>query len=79
MSDFSPAEILVSQVIGYIKGKTQFHLAQIYGEREERRFCRSALLGARIFSCLGGLPPTKKLPGQYIKNQEAKNKRLDRD
>lgn len=31
-----PPKYAFSQVVGYIKGKWQFHLAQVYGERNRR-------------------------------------------
>jgi putative transposase len=39
-----PPKYAVSQVVGYIKGKSAIHLARVYGERK-RNFCGPALLG----------------------------------
>src|ERR1700683_1399865 len=39
-----PPKYAVSQVVGFIKGKSAIHLARVYGEREEQ-LRRSALLG----------------------------------
>ena len=47
-----PPKHAVSQVIGYIKGKSAIHLARVYGEQEE--FCGPALLGTRILRVHGG-------------------------
>ena len=40
-----PPKYAVSQVVGYIKGKSAIHLARVYGERKRG----SKLLGTRIF------------------------------
>jgi len=42
-----PPKYAVSQVIGYIKGKSAIHLARVYGE-SRRNFCGVALLGPRV-------------------------------
>ena len=41
-----PPKYAVSQVVGYIKGKSAIHLARVYGER--KRNCGTAFLGQRI-------------------------------
>ena len=46
-----PAKYAVSQVIGFIKGKSAIHLARVYGEKK-RNFCGAALLG----QCLSSRP-----------------------
>ena len=43
-----PPKYSVSQVIGYIKGKSAIHLARRL-RREEAELCGSALLGTRVF------------------------------
>jgi len=51
--DSIPPNYAVSQVIGFIKGKSAIHLARVYGETAE--FCRAKLLGARVLrSTVGG-------------------------
>ena len=42
-----PPKYAVSQVVGFIKGKSAIHLARVYGERK-RNFCGTALLGQRV-------------------------------
>jgi putative transposase len=42
-----PPKYAVSQVVGYIKGKSAIHLARTYGEKTE--FRGTAFLGAVIF------------------------------
>ena len=43
-----PPKYAVSQVIGYVKGKSAIHLARVYGERR-RNFVGQHFWGARIF------------------------------
>jgi len=43
-----PPKYAVSQVVGFIKGKSAIHLARVYGERK-RNFVRATFLGAGIF------------------------------
>ena len=43
-----PPKYAVSQVIGYIKGKSAIHLARVYGEKK-RKFRRPAFLGSGVF------------------------------
>jgi Transposase IS200 like len=42
-----PPKHAVSQLVGFIKGKSAIHLARVYGGTEEK-FCRPALLGQRV-------------------------------
>jgi putative transposase len=48
-----PPKYAVSQVVGFIKGKSAIHLARVYGERK-RSFVRATLLGTRVFRIHGG-------------------------
>ena len=41
-----PPRYAVSQVMGFIKGKSAVHLVRVYRERKE--FSRAALLGTRV-------------------------------
>jgi putative transposase len=43
-----PPKYAVSQVVGYIKGKSAIHLARVYGERK-RGYAGQSFWGARIF------------------------------
>ena len=42
-----PPKYAVSQVVGFIKGKSAIHLARVYGERK-RKLRRAAFLGQRV-------------------------------
>ena len=42
-----PPKYAVSQVVGFIKGKSAIHLARVYGEKEAQ-LCGTALLGQRV-------------------------------
>ena len=62
-----PPKYAVSQVIGYIKGKSAIHLARVYGETEAE-LRGSALLGARVLRLhsrtgRGGDPGVHQEPG----------------
>src|SRR5512134_3543083 len=46
-----PPKYAVSQVVGYIKGKSAIHLARVYAERKQ--LSGSALLGERILRLHG--------------------------
>ncbi len=48
-----PPKYAVSEVVGYMKGKSAIHLSQTYGEQKQN-FCWSALLGAWLFCVDGG-------------------------
>ena len=48
-----PPKYAVSQVVGFIKGKSAIHLARVYGE-QQAEFRWSALLGARLLRVDGG-------------------------
>ena len=50
-----PPKYAVSQVIGYIKGKSAIHLARVYGENTSGIGRRAELLGTRMF-CIDGWP-----------------------
>jgi REP element-mobilizing transposase RayT len=50
-----PPKHAVSQVIGFIKGKSTIHLARVYGERKAKEeLCGAAFLGARVLGIDGG-------------------------
>ena len=52
-----PPKYAVSQVVGYIKGKSAIHLARVYGERK-RNFRGTALLCARVLRQHGTRRPS---------------------
>ena len=63
----------VSQVVGYIKGKSAIHLARVYGERK-RNFV------GQHFWAGGYLSTVSRDEGvirAYIRNQEQEEERLD--
>jgi len=69
-----PPKYSVSRVIGYIKGKSAIHLARVYGERK-RNFVGQHFWARGYFVSTVGRD--EEVIGQYIKNQEAEDKRLD--
>ena len=48
-----PPKQSVSQVVGFIKGKSAIHLARVYWERK-RNFVGQQFLGARVLRLDGG-------------------------
>ena len=69
-----PPKYAVSQVIGYIKGKSAIHLARVYGERK-RNFVGQHFWARRYFvSTVGGDEAAIR---EYIRRQEEEDKRLD--
>ena len=69
-----PPKYSVSQVIGYIKGKSAIHLARVYGERK-RNFVGQHFWARGYFVSTVGRD--EEVIRHYIKNQEAEDKRLD--
>jgi putative transposase len=69
-----PPKYSVSQVIGYIKGKSAIHLARVYGEKK-RNFVGQHFWARGYFVSTVGRD--EEVIRQYIKNQEAEDKRLD--
>ena len=69
-----PPKYSVSQVIGYIKGKSAIYLARVYGERK-RNFVGQHFWARGYFVSTVGRD--EEVIRQYIKNQEAEDKRLD--
>ncbi len=69
-----PPKYAVSQVIGFIKGKSAIHLAWVYGERK-RNFV------GQHFWARGYFVPTvgrdEAVVREYIKKQEKEDERLD--
>jgi putative transposase len=69
-----PPKYAVSQVIGYIKGKSAIHLAQVYGERK-RNFVGQHFWARGFFVSTVGRDET--VIREYIRKQEQEDKRLD--
>ena len=69
-----PPKYAVSQVVGYIKGKSAIHLARVYGERK-RNFVGQSFWARGYFVSTVGRDET--VIREYIRNQENEDKRLD--
>jgi putative transposase len=69
-----PPKYAVSQVIGYIKGKSAIHLARVYGERK-RNFVGQHFWARGFFVSTVGRD--EHVMREYIKKQEEEDKRLD--
>jgi putative transposase len=69
-----PPKYAVSQVVGYIKGKSAIHLARVYGERK-RNFVGQSFWARGYFVSTVGRDET--VIREYIRNQEQEDKRLD--
>jgi putative transposase len=68
-----PPKYAVSQVVGFIRGKSAIYIAVVW--RKETKFRRPKLLGSRVFR-LHGRARRSGDPGLH-KNQEAEDNRLD--
>ena len=69
-----PPKYAVSEVVGYIKGKSVIHLARTYGERKQN------FTGQHFWACgyfVSTVGRDEAQIREYIRNQEAKDKRLD--
>jgi putative transposase len=64
----------VSQVIGFIKGKSAIHLARVYGERKSN-FVRQHFWARGFFVSTVGRD--ERVIREYIHKQEEEDKRLD--
>ena len=64
----------VSQVIGFIKGKSAIHLARVYGERK-RNFVGQHFWARGYFVSTVGRD--EAVIREYIQDQEKEDKRLD--
>jgi putative transposase len=69
-----PLKYAVSQVIGYIKGKSAIHLARVYGERK-RNFVGQHFWARGFYVSTVGRD--EAVIREYIKKQEEEDKRLD--
>jgi putative transposase len=69
-----PPKYAVSQVIGYIKGKSAIHLARVYGERK-RNFVGQHFWARGYFVSTVGRD--KAVIRQHIQRQEQEDMRLD--
>ena len=69
-----PPKHSVSQVVGYIKGKSAIHLARVYGERK-RNFVGQHFWARGYFVSTVGRD--EAAIRDYIRNQENEDRRLD--
>jgi putative transposase len=69
-----PPKYAVSQVIGFIKGKSAIHLARVYGERK-RNFVGQHFWARGYFVSTVGRD--EALIREYIRNQELEDRHLD--
>ena len=69
-----PPKYAVSQVIGYIKGKSAIHVARVYGERK-RNFVGQHFWARGYFVSTVGRDET--VIRAYIRTQEQEDQRLD--
>ncbi len=71
-----PPKYAVSQVIGYIKGKSAIHVARVYGERKRNFVGQSFWARVYFVSTVGR---DEEVIREYIKKQEQKDQRLGRN
>ena len=69
-----PPKHSVSQVVGFIKGKSAIHLARVYGERK-RNFVGQHFWARGYFVSTVGRD--EAVIREYIRNQEKEDQRLD--
>jgi putative transposase len=69
-----PPKYAVSQVIGYIKGKSAIHVARVHGERK-RNFVGQHFWARGFFVSTVGRDET--VVRSYIRRQEQEDQRLD--
>lgn len=71
-----PPKYSVSQVVGYIKGKSAIYVARRYGEREKYFSGQHKWARGYFVSTVGN---NEEVIRRYIQNQEAEDKKLDSD
>ena len=69
-----PPKYAVAQVIGFIKGKSAIHLARVYGDRIQNYVGQNFWARGYFVSTVGR---DEAVIREYIRNQEAEDKRLD--
>jgi putative transposase len=69
-----PPKYAVAQVIGFIKGKSAIHLARVYGDRKQNYVGQNFWARGYFVSTVGR---DEAVIREYIRNQEAEDKRLD--
>jgi putative transposase len=69
-----PPKYAISNVVGYIKGKSAIHLARVYGERK-RNFTGQSFWARGYFVSTVGRD--EAVIRNYIQNQEKEDERLE--
>jgi putative transposase len=69
-----PPKHAVSQVVGFIKGKSAIHLARTYGERKQNFVGQHFWARGYLISTVG---KDEDVIREYIRNQEVEDQRLD--
>jgi len=69
-----PPKYSVSQVVGFIKGKSAIHLARVYGERKRNFVGQSFWARGYYVSTVGR---DEAVIREYIRNQEKEDERLE--
>jgi putative transposase len=69
-----PPKYVVSQVVGFIKGKSAIHLARVYGERKRNFVGRHFWARGYFVSTVGR---DEAVIRAYIRNQELEDQRLE--
>jgi putative transposase len=69
-----PPKYSVSQVVGYIKGKSAIHLARTYGERKKNFVGQHFWARGYFVSTIGR---DEEAIRNYIRNQEQEDSRLE--
>ena len=69
-----PPKYAVSQVVGYIKGKSAIHLARVYGERKRNFVGQSFWARGYFVSTVGR---DEEVIRNYIRHQEKEEEKLE--
>ena len=69
-----PPKYAVSQVVGYIKGKSAIHLARVYMGKKRNFAGQSFWARGYYVSTVGR---DEQVVREYIRNQEAEERRID--
>ena len=69
-----PPKYAVSQVVGYIKGKSAIHIARVYGERKRNYVGQHFWARGYFVSTVGR---DEEVIREYIRHQEKEDRRLE--
>jgi len=69
-----PPKYAVSQVVGYIKGKSAIHVSRVYGERKHNFVGQHFWARGYYVSTVGR---DERVIRAYIRHQEAEDQRLE--